>query len=182
MRTPNGGIIKAAGAGSTGALHTELLGLGLQLPGASAAPAPGAQNHLRGLPGFWAFSGSHHVLRAKGFYTLCRDYRGKIETSLGRKKAGTREQLQLPAKQANFPPNRLQVSKVALVPAPPLPKRRHLSREGKGRARRDGKCVKGGVLGFPRETGQRPRVGPEPAQSQLICQKQRWQPVLGHST
>ena len=33
VRTPNCGLIKAAGTGSTGALHTELLGLGLQLPG-----------------------------------------------------------------------------------------------------------------------------------------------------
>ena len=102
-------LIKAAGAGSTGALQTELLGLGLQLPGASVPLALGAHNHFGGLLGFWAFPGSHGVLRAKGYYALCRDHRGKIEKLLGRNKAGTREpakpqvgQLsQLPAKQAH---------------------------------------------------------------------------------
>lgn len=59
-------LIKAAGAGSTGALQTELLGLGLQLPGASVPLALGAHNHLGGLLGFWAFPGSHGVLRARG--------------------------------------------------------------------------------------------------------------------
>lgn len=153
MRTPNDGIMKAAGAGSTGALHTELLGLGLLLPGASAPLALGAHNHLEGLPGFWAFPGSHRVLLAKGFYTLCRDYGGKIEKPLERKKARTRELVQLPAKHANFPPNRLKASKLAsssgpspAEEAPPLPGRR-------GRARIPGKCVRGGTHRLPREMG-----------------------------
>lgn len=97
MRTPNGEIIKAAGAGSTGALHTELLGLGLQLPGASAPLALGVQNHLGGLPGFRAFPGSHRVPRTKGYCTVCRDYGGKIKNPLERKRAGSRELVQLPA-------------------------------------------------------------------------------------
>lgn len=113
VRTPKGGIIKAAGAGSTGALHTELLGLGLQLPGASAPLALGAHSHLGGLLGFWAFPGSHRVLRAKGYYALCRDRGGKIVKPLGRNKAGTGELRQLPAKQ----PHRFQ-SGFSLPPRP----------------------------------------------------------------
>lgn len=112
VKTPNDGIIKAAGVGSTGALHTELLGLVLQLPRAPAPLAPGVQSHRRGLPGFWAFLGSHRVLRAKRYCTVNRDYGGKIGKPLGRKRAGTRELIQLPAKQANFPPNGLPASRL----------------------------------------------------------------------
>lgn len=55
------------------------------------------------------------------------------------------ELVQLPAKQANFPPNRLPASNYLPVPAPPLS-----APPGKvgARARRDGKWVRGGALGL----------------------------------
>lgn len=46
MRTPNGRVTKAAGAASTEAIHVELLGLAVQLHGASALPVPGAQSEV----------------------------------------------------------------------------------------------------------------------------------------
>lgn len=106
-------------ARSTGALHTELLGRGLQLPGAPALLALGAQHHLEGLPGLWAFLGGHRVVRAKRYSAVRRDYGGTIEKPLRRKRVGSRERVQLPAKQANFPPNRFPASHYLLVPAPP---------------------------------------------------------------
>lgn len=140
-RTP-GGTAKAA-ARSTGALHTALLGLGLRLPGASALLAPGAQNHLEGLPGFWALLGGHRVLRAKRYWAVRRDYGGTTEKSLGRKRVGSREPVQLPAKQANFPPNRLPASNYLPVPAPP----RSASPEDGGARGEMGSVRRVGVLG-----------------------------------
>lgn len=87
-------------ARSTGALPTGLLGLGLQLSGASAPLALGAQNHLEGLPGFWAFLGGHRVPPSRA--ALCRTQ------GLGRedREASGEEKGCGAGNWSNFPPNK----------------------------------------------------------------------------
>lgn len=84
------------------------------------------------------------------FAEIVEGRRGSLQ---GEKRRGTRELAQLPANQANFPPNRLRASSLVssscsapLWEAPPL-------RGWPGRARGDRKCVSGGGLGLLREMG-----------------------------
>lgn len=83
---PNGGNKEAAGPGSTAALDTELLGLGLRLSGISGPLAAGTQHHFEGLLGFWAFLGSHRVRRPCKAGESLADVQQEGLQSLGRER------------------------------------------------------------------------------------------------
>lgn len=128
VRTPNCGLIKAAGTEEYRGPSHRASWPRAPAPGGFCSSCSWGAQPPQGLLGFWAFPGSHGVLRAKGYYALCR---GRIRSLWG-EQGGDRENRSATGRSTK-------------------PTRQTGSPGRRGRARTDGKCVKNGTPPLPRE-------------------------------